>query len=131
MQYDDVEGIEILQNYTFLQDLTRTEVDQILATAKLPFKCEICNKGFEAAIGLAGHKKTHKNEILDKESPLDPNIVPLASGQENIVNPPDPGFMQRAANPQNMGGDLNVKGDETNSGEFLDFGTTVSRKPGL
>lgn len=127
MQYENAEGEEILGTFEFLQDLTRTQVDQVLATAQLPFKCDICQKGFEAAIGLAGHRKTHKNEILEKEVPLDPNIVPLAQGEGNTVIPADAAAMQRMVNNQNT----SVRGDETTGGEFLDLGTTVSRKSGL
>ncbi len=121
LQYDDKVAEEIMLTYEFLQDLSRTEVEKKLAEAKKPFPCEYCDKSFPAAIALSGHMRTHENEIKEKESPIDPTLVPPAEGQPtNIFNAPQVPQMQKVANPSYADAALTDGGLDDN---LLDFGS--------
>ena len=79
MQYEDKIADELLATYPFLQDLSRADVEKVLESQKKkPFACEFCNFSTDAEIGLISHKRTHAEEIKEKENPLDATLVPMA-----------------------------------------------------
>lgn len=100
LQYEDTVAEAILSTYGFLQDLSRTEVEKKLEELAKAFKCKYCDKSFAQEIALSGHTRTHKDEILEEEKPLDPSIVAPAQGQAtNVFNAPQVPQAQRQANP--------------------------------
>lgn len=86
IQYEDKVAEAILANYGFLQDLSRSDVDRVLAEQKKKqFTCKYCHFSSDAEIGLISHMRKHADEIKNEEQPLDPAIVPLATGE--VTNP--------------------------------------------
>jgi hypothetical protein len=121
LHYEDDVAEAILVNYPFLQDLSRSEVEQTLELLKKPFKCEYCKKTFQAQIALTGHLRTHLDEIKDKEDPIDPALVPSAKSQPvNVFNSPVVPQMQHKANPEYDGGltDDSLDSKLTDMGSF-------------
>ena len=131
MQYEDDVAEEIKATFGYLQDLTRSEVDKTLkklSDTEAPFKCEFCDKRFTEQIALTGHGKTHKDEMLEKEAPLDPSIVPVAGGEQiGFVQNPNIPQMQMQANPSKVAQQYNnvTNGDTEigNDPQFYDAGS--------
>jgi len=120
LQYEDDVAEEILLTYAFLQDLSRTEVEKKLEELKNPHACEYCEKTFTEKIALSGHMRSHKDQIAEKEAPLDPNIIPLATGDPtNVFNAPQVSQMQKQANPDQVSKNMN---DETETDSFYGAG---------
>ncbi len=116
LQYEDDVALALVENYGFLQDLSKSEVEQKLAQVKNPFPCQYCEKSFTEKIALSGHLRSHKDIIEAKESPLDPSLVPLADGTPtNVFQGPQVAQMQRTANPDQQ---AQLKDDETENSNF-------------
>lgn len=119
LQFQDEVAIELLSTYDFLQDLTRSEVDQALKKISEQYKCTYCEKSFALEIALKGHMRSHKDEKLEEEAPIDPSIVPVAAGNPtNAFLGPNVPQMQRGANPEQV----KLKNDETENDSFYGEG---------
>ena len=109
MQYDEVIATELLETYPFLQDLSRADVEKVLESQKKKaFACEFCRFSTDAEIGLISHMRTHKEEVEEKENPLDPTIVPVAGqtieprvgGSAKIIQPEEVNIEAEVTGPE-------------------------------
>ena len=79
-QYPEPVGYELLKIFGFLEEVTPQKAQEILAKPKeAAFKCEYCDFSTDHKVALAGHKRSHQEEIAkSKEPQLDPALVPIA-----------------------------------------------------
>lgn len=99
LQYEDSVGEALLETYGFLQDLSSEKAIKLKEELenKKPFACKYCNFSSNAEIALKGHMRTHK-DLIEKETKIDPEIIPLAEGKEqNPFTPASP--MQKPTTP--------------------------------
>lgn len=79
-QYDPQVAEELLKTFGFLQVKTPQEAQDILQKPKeAAFKCKYCEFSTDHKVALAGHERSHKEEIAKaKEPAVDPAIIPVA-----------------------------------------------------
>ena len=79
-QYDPAVGQALLNTFTFLEEVTPQRAQEILVKPKeATFKCEYCDFSTDHRVALAGHMRSHNEEIAKaKEPQIDPEIVPVA-----------------------------------------------------
>lgn len=120
-QYKEAVAEELLSTYGFLQDLSKVEVEEILAR-KIPkkFGCEYCEFSSDVEIALKGHMKSHKKEIEEKEAAerIDESLVPAAEGAPAQIF---------AGVPMQQPAVRNRVLDETNGEDFYGAGFTEKR----
>ena len=88
-QYENGAAEALKETFSFLEEVTPEQAQDILKRPKLEFKCEICDYASEKKIGLLGHMRGHKEEEKKAAAPvIDPNLIPIASGKK--VGRPDP-----------------------------------------
>lgn len=87
VQYSDEIADDILDRYLFLSLKTPEDAKKILERPEPPqFACDFpdCGKSFTIPLALAGHKRSHKGEIADKEPAIDPQLIPVAGGKKVV-----------------------------------------------
>ena len=99
-QYEDSIAKALVKTFEFLEELTPQQAEKYLAEPKVgEFKCEYCDFSTDVKVALAGHMRSHKNEIAKANEPaIDPNKIPVA--QTTQVRPP-----QRQNDPTQNGKD--------------------------
>ena len=124
IQYEDNVGEVLLETYGFLQDLSSTEAIKLKEELenKKPFACKYCNFSSNADIALKGHMRTHK-DLIEKETTVDPEIIPLAQGKEVTAYSSKP-TMQKPTTPLESRQVI----DETQGSEF--YGPGFEEKHG-
>lgn len=80
VQYEDQLAVALVENFGFLQIVDSQQVEKILATPKVgEFKCEFCDFSTDTKLALAGHRRSHKDEIeAAQKIAIDPEKVPVA-----------------------------------------------------
>lgn len=99
-QYEDDVAKELIETYAFLEEKSPEEAQKMMEEPEdKEFKCDFPNCGFssKAAIGLAGHKRSHKNDL--QKPAVDPSLIPVAGGRR-LLTPEE----QKAEN--NKGSDI-------------------------
>jgi hypothetical protein len=94
-QYTDEDADALVANFGFLRIVTKEEAETLIAKVKEEekagpeeFVCKYCDKTFKAQIGLAGHLRTHKDEIALEEKPeVDTNLIPVAGAEKAKSRP--------------------------------------------
>ena len=79
-QYEPEVADLLIKTFGFLEDISPQRAQEILAKPKeLAFKCEHCDFSTDHKVALAGHMRSHAEEIAKaKEPAVDPSIIPVA-----------------------------------------------------
>lgn len=86
VQYEDATAKEILETYQFLREVTVDESKKILEKPADPqYECDFPDCQFKTytKIALAGHKRTHAQDVARFKEPLvDPAEIPVSNDQK-------------------------------------------------
>ena len=79
-QYDPAVGQKLLETFPFLKEVTAKKAEEILAKPKIgEFKCEYCEFSSNYKVALAGHMRSHTEEMAKEAEPvIDSSIIPVA-----------------------------------------------------
>ena len=95
-QYPESVGYELLKIFCLLEEVTPQRAQDILNKPKeLSFKCEYCDFSTDHKVALAGHSRSHAEEMAkSKEPAIDPLIIPVSE-----ATPVEPLKAPTAMNP--------------------------------
>lgn len=121
LQYEDEVGLAILENYTFLHDLSKADAEKILSQErKKAFACKFCPKSFDVPIALQSHMRTHKDKAEEENRPVDEKLIPVAKGEKTQGADMIPGITPGVNSAETF--------DETSGPDFYGPGFTENKQ---
>lgn len=132
-QYEENVAEALVENFGFLEKVTVEQAQKMLAQPKEgAFKCEYCDFSTDHKIALAGHTKSHAEQVEAAKLPaIDENLIPVAGGKKVVSLNETRAAEKALLNGQDLPAGLDMDGVEWTGAGLTEENSSLTKAPKL